>query len=86
MKYFIGSVFLYGPVTVEICFLHKFSSPFTIEQNNSVILVSGKKILTPISFHIIINDMKKSINGINEGIEPYVYQIQLLRAIRDEQE
>ena len=35
---------------------------------------------------IIINDMKKSINGINDGIEPYVYQIQLLRAIRDEQE
>lgn len=30
--------------------------------------------------------MKKSINGINDGIEHYVYQIQLLRAIRDEQE
>lgn len=30
--------------------------------------------------------MKKSINGINDGIELYVYQIQLLRAIRDEQE
>lgn len=30
--------------------------------------------------------MKESINGINDGIEPYVYQIQLLRAIRDEQE
>lgn len=30
--------------------------------------------------------MKKSINGINDGIEPYVHQIQLLRAIRDEQE
>lgn len=30
--------------------------------------------------------MKKSINGINDVIEPYVYQIQLLRAIRDEQE
>jgi len=42
--------------------------------------------LTSTSYDIIINDMKKSINGINDGIEPYVYQIQLLRAIRDEQE
>ena len=66
--------------------MHKFSSPFTIEQNNSVILVSGKKILTPISFNIIINNMKRSINGIYEGIESYMYQIQLLRAIRDKQE
>lgn len=86
MKYFGGAVFLHGSVTVEICFLHKFSSPFTIEQNNSVILVSGKKILTPISFHIIINNMKWSINGIYEGIESYMYQIQLLRAIRAKQE
>ena len=57
-----------------------------VEQNNSVILVSGKKILTPISFHIIINNMKWSINGIYEGIESYMYQIQLLRAIRAKQE
>jgi len=30
--------------------------------------------------------MKRSINGIYEGIESYMYQIQLLRAIRAKQE